>query len=486
MRQEYDENLLLGYVEGELSDIDRARVEQWMAADPGLAKLLIGMGEDRAGLRKLPDPPTPEWMLEDVDTGLERAMLLDDGYEQDASVIEQKRNVLFRLSAYGGIAAMLLLGAYFVVQPLFDLHPTKVATDETKEGADAPPGPAVAMDHTPGRAADDPAETGVRGKGGRASDAVEQPAKIAKKGGEPRNDQAFVGKGGPRATGDEANDFAVQRGADAVNQQANEQLQALEVAMATKPADAIANGAALLEPETPELIEVVITTDDLTLTTRNINNLTHEFKSIELRQVAAEALQSRQRVPVVAGATQEAAVADAENAVAVGAKSLQGTEAVQADALQPDDATAAPTALANNFQVYVPHEQAKALIDRLREEGVEPRAEQARFNVGPAANAQVVIARRALTRAEQERYRSGLWPSYSPDYRAILQRVVPIEANQSGAARFAEQQLVEVIVEQRSSVFDATGVEAVADDAVEGRAETDAKPLNETETKAAD
>ncbi len=455
MRQEYDENLLLGYVEGELTDVERARVEQWIAVDPGLASLLAGMVEDRKALRELSDPPTPDWVLDDIDSGLERSMLLEEGYETDASVIEQKRNVLVRLSTYGAIAAMLLLGVFFVVQPLLDLHPENVAVDDATETEDNTPHTdgEVAMDDIQPRSAVGGDVANVRSKGGSEIDAVETETVTHKKaaGGEP-TERVFVGKGGHGAIGKNDKQFTAERPADVGHAQADPRQQGVMIAAVETQTDPhpLRPAGRLVRDSEPEHIEVTITTDDLELTALNINNLVNEFEEIEVQQVAAApAVGQRQNRRAFDDAVANVSVADATDA------ETQHAEATTAKTAPRDRAKAAadtgpelpgPGLAVNNFQLVVPRAQANALIDRLRDEGLVARADQA----PTATNAQVTIARRQLTDAERDRYRSDLWPSYSPDYRAILKRVVPVDEGPAQRIAAAEQQRIEVIVEQRT------------------------------------
>lgn len=108
MATRYDENLILGYVEGELSSADRVKLEAQLAADPSLAQLVHGLISDRAALRALQREAPPADLVEDVLGKVERGMLLGEAdtmpYSEPAHV---RRFRLSRVLAYSGLAAML-------------------------------------------------------------------------------------------------------------------------------------------------------------------------------------------------------------------------------------------------------------------------------------------------------------------------------------------------------------------------------------------
>ena len=81
MFKDYDENLLLGFVEGELNAAEHAKVAAWAQRDPRLAQLLTKMQEDRHVLMHSPDPHAPSWIMDEVDRQIERGMLIDEPVE---------------------------------------------------------------------------------------------------------------------------------------------------------------------------------------------------------------------------------------------------------------------------------------------------------------------------------------------------------------------------------------------------------------------
>ncbi len=114
MSIDYDENLLLGYVEDELGEADRRRVERWLADDPRLRSLVEGMAADRRRLRESPEPPAPAWIMEEVDRRLERSMLLETPPGEQGQRDVHQRFVFNRVAAYSALAA-LVLGALTIV-----------------------------------------------------------------------------------------------------------------------------------------------------------------------------------------------------------------------------------------------------------------------------------------------------------------------------------------------------------------------------------
>ncbi len=71
-----DPNVLLDYVEGELSSAARSEVERQLAADPALRELVQAMQSDREALRSLPRLDPPVHTRGDAEHALERDLLL--------------------------------------------------------------------------------------------------------------------------------------------------------------------------------------------------------------------------------------------------------------------------------------------------------------------------------------------------------------------------------------------------------------------------
>jgi hypothetical protein len=121
MAEKYDEELLLGYVEGDLDARSRAQVEAWIQQDPRLGRLLAAMREDRNQLRAMPDPATPDWLMNEVDQQLERAMLVDEPQARTSAETLRKRHVLRRILVVASIAAMVAVVGGVVI---YSLQPT--------------------------------------------------------------------------------------------------------------------------------------------------------------------------------------------------------------------------------------------------------------------------------------------------------------------------------------------------------------------------
>ena len=109
----YDETLILSYVEGDLSDADRARFEQQCQADPALQALADDLAHDRAALRAVPEVELPRNFVQDVIYQQERSQLLGQpdampAFENDTS----RKGRTFRLTRVlvsSAIAALVLI-----------------------------------------------------------------------------------------------------------------------------------------------------------------------------------------------------------------------------------------------------------------------------------------------------------------------------------------------------------------------------------------
>ena len=115
MANRYDETVLLAYVEGELTDAQRQTVDQWIAADPRLGKLLSAMQADREALLATPEPEAPAWLMDDIDSDLERSMLLDDGPIYDDAAENHQRHAMSRAGMGLAVAAMVLIAGGIVI-----------------------------------------------------------------------------------------------------------------------------------------------------------------------------------------------------------------------------------------------------------------------------------------------------------------------------------------------------------------------------------
>ena len=142
MLEEYDENLLLGYLEGDLDGPGVAKVQAWMRADPQLEQLLRQMIADRQAMRSMPDPPAPGGLMEQVERQLERAMLLGPQM-QDEAVAAHQRFKIRRWAMAAAVAAMLAVVTGWVawsVTPAGRWTP-QVVVDSSKPQPPAQPRP---------------------------------------------------------------------------------------------------------------------------------------------------------------------------------------------------------------------------------------------------------------------------------------------------------------------------------------------------------
>ncbi|MEX0774218.1 MAG: hypothetical protein WD042_00750 [Phycisphaeraceae bacterium] len=116
----YDENLILGYVEGDLPDDQRTQFEASLAADPVLRELVTALAADRAALRRTPQVEPPDDLMEPVHQQLERSMLLDVPTEPAGIITPARSRRLGRMLLVAGVAAMLGIVAGILV-PIFQM-----------------------------------------------------------------------------------------------------------------------------------------------------------------------------------------------------------------------------------------------------------------------------------------------------------------------------------------------------------------------------
>ncbi len=118
MPDNYDENLILGYIEGDLSPQDARAFAETLRQDPALRRLVTQMSQDRAALRDLPEVEPPAGIMERVSEHLERSMLLDSRGNEPPASRPIHTNRLGRIVMGIAIAAMLVFAATVVV-PIF-------------------------------------------------------------------------------------------------------------------------------------------------------------------------------------------------------------------------------------------------------------------------------------------------------------------------------------------------------------------------------
>ena len=141
MTEKYDEQLILGYVEGELTPAQETRFRKLMGSDPRLHQLVDGLVSDRQALRQATDEPLPDDLVDRVVAVMERDMLLEPTSTQRIAVKSVRRHYFRRIVAYSGLAAMLLISGLLVVYTLTDsqfTHQTAMTTSKGEVASVAP------------------------------------------------------------------------------------------------------------------------------------------------------------------------------------------------------------------------------------------------------------------------------------------------------------------------------------------------------------
>ena len=140
MANQYDESLLLAYIEEELGQEQRAQVERWMAEDVHLGRVMRAMMADRHLLQDMDDPMPPEWVMEEVDRQIERVMLVEPAPRDAQAVVIRQRVALRRILLGGAVAAMLAVVGGVVVSSLMNVdHDAEVALNDQPGVRDAAP-----------------------------------------------------------------------------------------------------------------------------------------------------------------------------------------------------------------------------------------------------------------------------------------------------------------------------------------------------------
>ncbi len=115
----YDENLILGYVEQTLCDDEMTTFEKQLVADPRLRNLVAQLVADREQLQAMPQVVAPPQLMQHIEEHLERKMLLAppgilESHAEaavwsraDPRQLSQMRMV--RMIGYGSLAAMFMV-----------------------------------------------------------------------------------------------------------------------------------------------------------------------------------------------------------------------------------------------------------------------------------------------------------------------------------------------------------------------------------------
>ncbi len=123
MTSRYDQDLLLGYLEGELTDAECAEFERRLAEDDQLRRLLDKLQADREAMRSLPLEQPPAELLDDVTHQLERQMLLEEPEGEGAGSSRSAdlpvgRIPWSKVAAYGSLAAAVLICGGVIIASL--------------------------------------------------------------------------------------------------------------------------------------------------------------------------------------------------------------------------------------------------------------------------------------------------------------------------------------------------------------------------------
>lgn len=111
MADRYDQAMMLGYLEGDLSPPQRAMFERQLREDPQLAALVEQMQQDRQLLRGLDAETAPDDLMDAVNERIARRMLLDAPPSGTAGRVGPRRLQTRRVMAWAAVAAMLVLSA---------------------------------------------------------------------------------------------------------------------------------------------------------------------------------------------------------------------------------------------------------------------------------------------------------------------------------------------------------------------------------------
>ena len=474
MIRDYDENLLLGYVEDDLTEKDRAEVERWIAADPRLANLLEAMRGDRKAIRNLPDPAVPDWLIEDIDQGLERTMLLDDSHVGVGSATQEQKHTARRIFAAVGLAASILLVGSVVILSVTGPIGDRVDFSHNDEVAISEPPPhAAARDNGLGDAKSPAASDREPGPTRDVAGAATLDAGVPS---DPANGTPVVAKS------DEAIATPINAAspAEAAPEVVSIVVQTRDVDRSVRQLNWVANNIdrAVLEPigEPLDLNAVGLNTTVVSADVERRVDASEAAGSLAMKgggskMAAAESQAERLRAREAYGADAAAVAEDAVHAKATpppgdGAQSEAQTQADQDRGNSTQYAQGqAPAPMASQqravggpaaaprlaYNLVVPADQVETAIQLLRDEqqvGDELPYQAVVVNAYIAGDqmAQLREASPALANARRN------WPRRTPDYADILRQQLPLRDDvvaQTGV-RSANERVIPVIIEQQA------------------------------------
>ncbi|WP_432797591.1 hypothetical protein [Poriferisphaera sp. WC338] len=138
MTDPFDQDMLLGYVEGTLSDKDRAAFEQKLAEDDALRHLMAALIEDKKQLTDLPAVTPHHDFIDELMQQQERSMLLGDQADAPLPIQPQQEQIKRRIHvskflAYASMAAVIAICASLITLTLVDTDLIELASRYTNE-----------------------------------------------------------------------------------------------------------------------------------------------------------------------------------------------------------------------------------------------------------------------------------------------------------------------------------------------------------------
>lgn len=117
MLDRYNEEEVLGFIEGDLTHEQKIEFEKKLVDDPRLRNLVAHLVLDRHRLRNMPDELAPPATMEPANLAIERHMLLGSTPGEPAQAPANRFHIT-RWAAVGGVAAMIALVATIFFQTL--------------------------------------------------------------------------------------------------------------------------------------------------------------------------------------------------------------------------------------------------------------------------------------------------------------------------------------------------------------------------------
>jgi anti-sigma factor RsiW len=388
MTKQYDEQLLLDYIEGNLSPAQRADLERRLQDQPQMLRYLRDMTGDREALSNLPEPEAPAWIMDEVDRRLERSMLLDFNGPGVDSVVDRQRNVVRRIAMLSGLAAMFLITGLVVGYSLWGFGDPGMPVAQR---SDTPSSTAVAM-----------------GKAGPEAMAANQAVVQSKPGGA----MVAMGKSAGQRLAVSPSPPRLLAKADAVDATPDTELLAEAVtavpvmsvemdaarvmpakaqamvaeaegaqpagqSLAQQPDPAMRASQSKLAPY-PDNVEIVVQTDDLPSSVAQLNEVTRNLRAAELRETVA-----------------------------------MSKAAARSDAVR-------------RYTLTVPADQVPALFTQLRQP-LRDGNQRVAFNRIETTTTTTVTTR---TRIVRQLVDGNAWPRTTPDYNQIIIEQLPLPETQ--------------------------------------------------------